>query len=126
MIRRSLASDWRPREERSRRRLSILERRKDERFGESSPPSSPSSCGAPVCTPAADTCGVLPRYHVHEKVQNFMIPIEANGWHDEQTDELFASLLGRSFPVVRDEDEEEVVGQTMANSGDVGALRIFG
>ncbi|GAA6009517.1 hypothetical protein JCM10207_003812 [Rhodosporidiobolus poonsookiae] len=37
------------------------------------------------------------RYHVHEKAQNFMIPVEAGHWHDEQTDELFASLLGRSF-----------------------------
>ncbi|GAA5994535.1 hypothetical protein JCM5350_006389 [Sporobolomyces pararoseus] len=37
------------------------------------------------------------RYHVHEKVQNFMIPIEAATWHDEQIDELFASLLGRSL-----------------------------
>ncbi|GAA5960784.1 hypothetical protein JCM3765_000815 [Sporobolomyces pararoseus] len=37
------------------------------------------------------------RYHVHEKIQNFMIPIEAATWHDEQIDELFASLLGRSL-----------------------------
>ncbi|GAA5838837.1 hypothetical protein JCM5353_003483 [Sporobolomyces roseus] len=37
------------------------------------------------------------RYHVHEKIQNFMIPIEAASWHDEQIDELFASLLGRTL-----------------------------
>ncbi|GJE91121.1 TRAUB-domain-containing protein [Phanerochaete sordida] len=35
------------------------------------------------------------RYQVHEKLQNFMVPITvAKGqWHDEQVDELFASLL---------------------------------
>lgn len=36
------------------------------------------------------------RYQVHEKLQNFMVPIAAakGAWHDEQVDELFASLLG--------------------------------
>lgn len=36
------------------------------------------------------------RYHVHEKLQNFMVPIPAQrgAWHEEQIDELFASLLG--------------------------------
>ncbi|KAI5894888.1 TRAUB-domain-containing protein [Schizophyllum commune H4-8] len=38
------------------------------------------------------------RYDVHEKLQNFMVPIPAyNGWHEEQVDELFASLLGRGY-----------------------------
>lgn len=68
------------------------------------------------------------RYHVHEKVQNFMTPIEiANGWHDEQVDELFASLLGRSFPTAAQEDEAET--ETRAESNQIvagGALRIFG
>lgn len=38
------------------------------------------------------------RYQVHEKLQNFMVPIAVSkgAWHDEQIDELFASLLGRS------------------------------
>ena len=36
-----------------------------------------------------------PRYHVHEKMQNFMVPVPVVGaWHEEQIDELFASLLG--------------------------------
>lgn len=35
------------------------------------------------------------RYTVHEKAQNFVVPIPlSNGWHDEQIDELFSSLLG--------------------------------
>lgn len=38
------------------------------------------------------------RYQVHEKLQNFMVPIEASrgAWHEEQIDELFGSLLGRT------------------------------
>lgn len=37
---------------------------------------------------------------MHEKIQNFMVPIPAvNGWHEEQVDELFASLLGRGFTI---------------------------
>ena len=35
------------------------------------------------------------RYTVHEKAQNFVVPIPlSNGWHQEQVDELFSSLLG--------------------------------
>lgn len=38
------------------------------------------------------------RYEVHEKIQNFMVPITTPGsWHEEQIDELFASLLGKGF-----------------------------
>lgn len=74
------------------------------------------------------------RYDVHEKLQNFMVPIEAAQWHAEQTDELFASLLGgaRGGGKTRaaiasngaeaasggEEDEDEEV--------DAGGLRIFG
>ncbi|KAF8596755.1 TRAUB-domain-containing protein [Ceratobasidium sp. AG-I] len=35
------------------------------------------------------------RYEVHEKLQNFMVPVPTAGWHEEQIDELFANLLGR-------------------------------
>lgn len=35
------------------------------------------------------------RYTVHEKIQNFMAPIPGEIWHEEQTDELFASLFGK-------------------------------
>lgn len=36
------------------------------------------------------------RYQVHEKLQNFMVPVPTSRgvWHDEQIDELFVSLLG--------------------------------
>lgn len=38
------------------------------------------------------------RYEPQEKLQNFMVPIPIRGaWHDEQIDELFASLLGKGF-----------------------------
>lgn len=73
------------------------------------------------------------RYHVHEKIQNFMVPIPAGSWHDEMTDELYASLLGRKQRDLiteedgideekgnEDEDHEIVNGQA------VDGLRIFG
>lgn len=67
----------------------------------------------------ADFCVwfIIARYHVHEKIQNFMIPIDANGWHEEQVDELFASLLGRAFTAVPTE--------AAAPQIEAGALRIF-
>ncbi|KAF8271594.1 apoptosis-antagonizing transcription factor [Lactarius quietus] len=39
------------------------------------------------------------RYEVHEKMQNFMVPVPlaAGGWHEAQIDELFGSLLGKGF-----------------------------
>ncbi|GAA5841023.1 hypothetical protein JCM11251_006786 [Rhodosporidiobolus azoricus] len=72
------------------------------------------------------------RYHVHEKAQNFMIPVEAGHWHDEQIDELFASLLGRSFPQANgaagkealDPALDHVAGQK-AGEIEVGSLRLF-
>ncbi|KAB5588674.1 Protein bfr2 [Ceratobasidium theobromae] len=35
------------------------------------------------------------RFEVHEKLQNFMVPVPTATWHEEQIDELFANLLGR-------------------------------
>ncbi|ORY69172.1 apoptosis-antagonizing transcription factor [Leucosporidium creatinivorum] len=75
------------------------------------------------------------RYHVHEKVQNFMIPIDAGGWHEAQVDELFASLLGRTFPLSKEEkeqqerereEEERRIGGNAGGEVEVGSLRIFG
>ncbi|KAH7335520.1 apoptosis-antagonizing transcription factor [Rhizoctonia solani] len=37
------------------------------------------------------------RYEVHEKLQNFMVPVPTTIWHEEQIDELFANLLGREI-----------------------------
>ncbi|KAJ3307650.1 hypothetical protein HDU76_004469 [Blyttiomyces sp. JEL0837] len=34
------------------------------------------------------------RYHVHEKIQNFMAPQPRGTWHDSMIDELFNSLFG--------------------------------
>ena len=35
------------------------------------------------------------RYTVHDKAQNFVVPIpHRHGWHEEQIDELFSSLFG--------------------------------
>lgn len=58
-----------------------------------------------------------------------MVPIEAACWHEEQVDELFASLLGRSFPTIKDDDEDKAADSmdiAMGGSVDVGTLRIFG
>ncbi|KAH7881800.1 TRAUB-domain-containing protein [Phlebopus sp. FC_14] len=44
------------------------------------------------------------RFEVHEKIQNFMVPVPAQGsWHEEQIDELFASLLGKGFETAMQE-----------------------
>ncbi|QRW16893.1 TRAUB-domain-containing protein [Rhizoctonia solani] len=37
------------------------------------------------------------RYEVHEKLQNFMVPVPTATWHEEQIDELFANLLGKEL-----------------------------
>lgn len=34
------------------------------------------------------------RYETHEKLQHFMVPVVRGGWHEEQIDVLFSSLLG--------------------------------
>ncbi|KAF5338614.1 hypothetical protein D9611_012816 [Ephemerocybe angulata] len=66
------------------------------------------------------------RYDVHEKIQNFMVPVPVTGaWHDEQIDELFSSLLGKGFEnVAASGDGMEVEDQplTTVPSG----FRVFG
>jgi protein AATF/BFR2 len=64
------------------------------------------------------------RYEVHEKLQNFMVPVPAhNGWHEEQIDELFGSLLGKGF-----EDAMEIHPEPAQVEMNVqlGTFRIFG
>jgi protein AATF/BFR2 len=65
------------------------------------------------------------RYEVHEKLQNFMVPVPVKGqWHEEQIDELFASLLGKGFEhAIGPVDDEEVVG---AQPVSLEGLRVFG
>lgn len=45
------------------------------------------------------------RYEVHEKIQNFMVPVPlgAGAWHEAQIDELFASLLGKGYKTAEDD-----------------------
>lgn len=86
--------------------------------------------------PSTDSSALIPnRYHVHEKIQSFMVPIDAGGWHEEQVDELFAGLLGRAFDGGKDSVEDvrakdgiEGMGEARkeGNVVDVGSLRIFG
>ena len=74
---------------------------------------------------------VTGRYEPHEKLQNFMVPVPVRGaWHEEQIDELFASLLGRGFEG-RDVDRNEVgmAGAPETVGGDLDVLpgfRVFG
>ncbi|KAF8884990.1 apoptosis-antagonizing transcription factor [Infundibulicybe gibba] len=54
------------------------------------------------------------RYEVHEKLQNFMVPVPiVGGWHDEQIDELFASLLGKGFESIEAPQEEVQVDRNL-------------
>lgn len=61
------------------------------------------------------------RFIPHEKMMNFMVPVQmegvGGGWHDEQVDELFGSLLGK-----RVEDDDE--GEEQKEVGLAG-LRVF-
>lgn len=53
------------------------------------------------------------RYETHEKLQNFMVPVEPRGlWHEEQMDELFASLVGKGVTVGGD-SEMDLGGEAM-------------
>jgi protein AATF/BFR2 len=68
---------------------------------------------------------------VHEKIQHFMVPVPVKGaWHEEQIDELFASLLGKGFGGEH-AMEVDIVQPTSTTKGDVvdigfGGLRVFG
>lgn len=73
------------------------------------------------------------RYQVHEKLQNFMVPIPVHsGWHDEQMDELFASLLGKGFESAMQgvgeivNDGGELAPQNQVDPALIGGFRIFG
>ncbi|KAF8518014.1 apoptosis-antagonizing transcription factor [Hysterangium stoloniferum] len=66
------------------------------------------------------------RYEPHEKLQNFMVPIPIRGgWHEEQIDELFSSLLGKGFEDASQTtptDSTEIQQENASLQG----LRIFG
>lgn len=72
----------------------------------------------------------IPSYEVHEKIQNFMVPVPMQGsWHDEQIDELFASLLGKGFENAM-QDVGETVDESMQEEVNAalleGGFRVFG
>lgn len=73
------------------------------------------------------------RYHVHEKLQNFMAPEDRNSWTGRAREEFFASLLGKTAGgVLREDDDdgEDEVGSLGGGSSDgedavEGGLRLF-
>ncbi|VDC06463.1 unnamed protein product [Peniophora sp. CBMAI 1063] len=74
------------------------------------------------------------RYDVHEKLQNFMVPVplaHGGGWPEQQVDELFASLLGRGFehaalPGDDVDDAGEAVEAEVIGGEMLKGLRVFG
>ncbi|WVW86341.1 hypothetical protein I302_108385 [Kwoniella bestiolae CBS 10118] len=71
------------------------------------------------------------RYTVHEKAQNFVVPIPlSNGWHEEQVDELFSSLFGgvgmSGGGAVAEKRVEVDIGQVDGEGlSGLGGLRVF-
>ncbi|KIR41383.1 protein BFR2 [Cryptococcus deuterogattii 99/473] len=68
------------------------------------------------------------RYTVHEKAQNFVVPIPlSQGWHEEQVDELFSSLFGGVG--MKGAASEKTVGLDVGNADEglveLGVLRVF-
>jgi hypothetical protein len=63
-------------------------------------------------------------YEVHEKLQNFMVPVPAHtSWHEEQIDELFTSLSGKGLENAGMLDSEsEVAEMNVEEEG----FRVFG
>lgn len=64
------------------------------------------------------------RYHVHEKLQNFMAPIPTISWEKEQIDELFKGLLGGRNDFGSAISQEESTDQN-GTGADLGQFRIF-
>lgn len=61
---------------------------------------------------------------MHEKLQNFMVPVTPQGaWHDEQIDELFSSLMGKGFSSGLELRDVAQVG--LPSSVDLNGLRVF-
>lgn len=68
---------------------------------------------------------------MHEKLQNYMVPVPAaHGWHEEQIDELFSSLLGRGFEdVAPASTQAEGLGDMesqLINADILKGFRVFG
>lgn len=66
-------------------------------------------------------------YEPHEKLQNFMVPIPVRGgWHEEQIDELFASLLGKGFEGDMSAPATNDLEATQKESEVMQGFRVFG
>jgi protein AATF/BFR2 len=67
-------------------------------------------------------------YEVHEKLQNFMVPVPVTGvWHEEQIDELFSSLLGRGFEhSMGGEEDEDKQRAELEDEALKDGYRVFG
>lgn len=69
---------------------------------------------------------IYDRYEVHEKLQNFMVPVPTivEGWHEEKINELFGSLLGRNRQLsnAQENDERETASVKLPRDG----FRVFG
>jgi protein AATF/BFR2 len=63
------------------------------------------------------------RYTVHEKLQNFMAPVDRRGWEEHAIDRLFGTLFGQKMELKEDEDvsDEEMGGVSVEEEG----LRLF-
>ncbi|KXN81546.1 Protein bfr2 [Leucoagaricus sp. SymC.cos] len=69
------------------------------------------------------------RYEVHEKLQNFMVPVPvASSWHEEQIDELFTSLLGKGFESTLVDDAPLLDAERTVEVDEAirGGFRVFG
>ncbi|KAL0580603.1 DNA-directed DNA polymerase delta [Marasmius crinis-equi] len=67
------------------------------------------------------------RYEVHDKLRNFMVPITVRGaWHEEQIDELFASVLGKGFEKPSEGDVNGTRDTMQADSDKLEGFRLFG
>lgn len=65
------------------------------------------------------------RYHVHEKLQNFMAPIPMISWEKEQIDELFKGLLGGRSEFGSAIAQEAESAENNGIGGEEGGFRIF-
>lgn len=65
---------------------------------------------------------------MHEKLQNFMVPVPVSGmWHEEQIDELFSSLMGRGFEgALGKEDDNMGVDEPPLGDALKSGFKVFG
>lgn len=64
------------------------------------------------------------RYHVHEKLQNFMAPEDRGTWTKRARDEFFASLLGKTASGLLREDDSSAAEESDEDQEE-GGLRLF-